>query len=116
MTGSTGSDAETRKPLQFSLRFVLGVVTGVAVFCAIVKIAGEPYRMMMAVFLLLLSYLAAFGVVVCLLTLLAVVALPGDPEEKRENLREASHALLRSIVWGIIPWLLLGVVALLYNQ
>jgi len=109
MTGSTGSNAETRKPLQFSLRFVLGVVTGVAVFCAIVKTAGAVFWRFLLSLLVISCGVAAYVAALSLLAIVAISLLPHEKGEREQKIRRLCNVFSWAVIWCLVAGLIAAV-------
>lgn len=100
--------AGAKKPLQFSLRFVLGVVTGVALLCAFAKTIGAWFWGLVFVVVALSSWLAIVAAGWSLVLLIVVALLP-DPYNGRAK---AIQTIYRVFVWSLL-WFAASVLLLM---
>lgn len=99
-------NTDPQKPLQFSVRFALGVVTAVVLFCAAGKTIGEPFWAVALPALVVSSLLPTVLVVFNLAELMVMIVLPGDRDRKAANTQFVCRALMRSLLWCLSLWFL----------
>jgi len=104
-------DAEPKKPLQFSLRFALGVVTAFSLLCALAKWAGDMFWPIAVLILCASTFLAVNLAVLCILALLLAASQPDDEELSKYH-RRIGLLFVWSIVWCVGPWILVYIVTL----
>ena len=116
MSSSTqASNAESRRPLQFSLRFAMGVLTAFAVLCAAAKTLGEAFWAVVTLMLFTSSFLAASLAVLCVVAFPVVAVFPDNSDRKRKNLRYIYFVFVASIAWCFGPWVLVVMVLALLH-
>lgn len=98
--------AERKRPLQFSLRFALGVVTGAAVLCAAVKTAGEAFSRVVLSVLLISCGIAAYAAALSLLAIVVTALLPNDKNEKAEEIWRVCRFFSWAVIWCLVAGLL----------
>jgi len=97
------SDGSPRPPLQFSLKFALGVVTTVSVICAGLRTIGGFHAVGPAV----IAAAIASSLFCLPMTVLGLLFRPKDPVAMRENLQQmvccfAVSFLVTSVLFTVV--------------
>lgn len=101
---------EPKRPLQFSLRFALGVQAAVAVLCAASKTMGESFWMLLMFMLLVLTLLPTGLTVFSLVDLIGTVLLPRERNKETPSIPTLCRVFIGFLLWCVCSWFLLFLV------